>query len=88
MSYILSQKEVKTRTEHKCFGCGREFPRNTKMLRESVKDDIVFTVYLCPTCQHVSQSLSWNDEFGEGDLYDSALEFEAERGNHERRKAD
>ena len=78
MSYILYEKEVKTRTEHKCFGCGREFPRNTKMLRECVKDEIVFTAYLCLTCQHISQSLS-GDEFGEGDLYESALEFEAER---------
>lgn len=81
MSYIISQKEVTTRKEQKCFGCGRKFPRNTKMLREAVKDDIIFTSYLCPTCRYISA-----DEFGEGDLYEIAVEIEAEKALSERVK--
>ena len=83
MSYIITQKEVITRKEQKCFGCVRTFPRNTKMLRETVKDDIVFTAYLCPTCQKVVYERS-GDEFCEGDLYELAVEVEQmEKGGAE-----
>ena len=75
MSYIITQKEVITRKEQKCFGCARKFPRNTKMLRETVKDDIIFTAYLCPTCQKVVCERS-GDDFCEGDLYELAVEAE------------
>ncbi len=75
MSYIITQKEVITRKEQKCFGCARKFPRNTKMLRETVKDDIIFTSYLCPTCQKVVYERS-GEEFCEGDLYELAVEAE------------
>ena len=75
MSYIITHKEVITRKEQKCFGCARIFPRNTKMLREAVKDDIIFTAYLCPTCQKVACERS-GDDFGEGDLYELAVEAE------------
>ena len=83
MSYIITHKEVTTRKEHKCFGCARKFPRNTKMLRETVKDDIIFTVYLCPTCQKVVYEISGED-FCEGDLYEQAVEAERiEKGGGE-----
>ena len=83
MSYIISQKEVITRKEQKCFGCERKFPRNTKMLRETVKDDIIFTAYLCSTCQEIVEERS-GDEFCEGDLYELAVEAEAEKALAER----
>ena len=78
MSYIITHKEITTRKEHKCFGCARNIPRNTKMLRQTVKDDIIFTAYLCKTCQDVMSERS-GDDFGEGDLYELAIEAEAER---------
>lgn len=80
MSYIITHKEITTRKEHKCFGCARNFPRNTKMLYETVKDDIIFSAYLCKTCQSVMNDRS-GDEFGEGDLYEAAIEFEQERSS-------
>lgn len=83
MSYIIRYKEVITRKEHKCFGCARKFPRNTKMLREAVKDDIIFTVYFCQTCQEVMCEMS-DEEFCEGDLYESAIEIEFEKALKER----
>ena len=87
MSYIISHKEIITRKEHKCFGCARKFPRNTKMLREAVKDDIVFTAYICQTCQEVMNERS-GDEFSEGDLYELDIEAEAEKALKEGGKAD
>lgn len=77
MSYLIASKEVITRKEQKCFGCARTFPRNTKMLREAVKDDIIFTAYICKTCQEVMNERS-GDEFCEGDLYELAVEYENE----------
>lgn len=83
MSYIITHKEVITRKEQRCFGCARPFPRNTKMLRETVKDDIIFTAYLCPTCQKIVYERS-DEEFCEGDLYELAVEAEKiEKGGAE-----
>ena len=90
MSYIISHKEIITRKEHKCFGCARKFPRNTKMLREAVKDDIVFTAYICQTCQEIMYDISF-DDFFEGDLYETAVKIEkmdAEKALKERRETD
>lgn len=50
------------------------------MIRESVKDDIVFTLYLCPTCQYITENdLESGDGFSEGDLCERATEIEAEQ---------
>jgi hypothetical protein len=53
------------------------------MLRETVKDDIIFTVYLCQTCQDVMNERSGED-FCEGDLYELSVEAEAEKALAER----
>lgn len=80
MAYILTYKEVTTRKSQRCFGCRRTFPSRTKMIRETVKDDIWFTAYLCQTCRYISEhELDWLSDFGEGDLYDRAMEIEAEQ---------
>ena len=77
MSEILSSKIVKTRTAHNCFGCAREFPIGTKMLKEGVLDsNKVFSCYLCETCQTIVGNMRYNDEFGYGDLKEEALETE------------
>ena len=78
MAEILSSKTVKTRTSHICFGCGRRFATGTEMRRESVADGgTVFTAYLCDSCQAIQSDLDWGDEFGEGELLECALEYEA-----------
>ena len=82
MSYIISQKEVVTRKEQRCIGCSRKFPSRTKMLRSCVKEDIVYTAYLCPTCRYiVDHELKVLEDFSEGNLYERAVEIEAERSN-------
>lgn len=51
------------------------------MIRETVKDDVIFTAYLCPTCNHITRNeLEYGDEYCKGDLYDRAVEIEAEDG--------
>lgn len=78
MSEILRSKIVKTSREHICFGCGRKFPKGTKMIFSVFIDDGLFNSYLCPTCREVTDHMSYYDEFCFGDLYDKALELEKE----------
>lgn len=77
MNAILRSKNVITRKPHKCFGCMRTFPENTPMLFEAVAwDGTVDNNYFCASCQHVMSELSYMDTFGEGGLYDAAVEYE------------
>lgn len=73
---VIRRKVVKTRNPHVCFGCRREFPEGTKMERSCVVDGDLWTTYLCATCQKLTQSMKWGDEFGFSELRESALEIE------------
>lgn len=77
MTEVIGQKTVKTRKDHVCFGCGRNFSKGTSMERSCVIDnDGIWTCFLCPTCQKISASLKYGDEFGFGDLREYALKKE------------
>ena len=76
MSELISSKIVKTRKPHFCFGCAREFPKETKMQYNTVKDDEIFNTYICPTCLEVINNMEYGDEFCYGDLKEDALELE------------
>lgn len=77
---VIGRKIVKTRKPHVCFGCGREFPKGTEMERSCIVDGELWTSYLCSTCQKITQNMRWGDEFGFGELRETALE--AEHENH------
>lgn len=48
---ILSDKMVKTRKPHQCFGCGRTRPKGTNMhCQVNAGDDGIYTVYNCDVC--------------------------------------
>lgn len=76
MAEVIGQKTVKTRKDHVCFGCGRNFPKGSLMERSCVVDNGLWTCYLCPTCKKISASLKYGDEYGFGDLREYALEKE------------
>ena len=73
---VVGRKLVKTRAKHICFGCGRKFERGTVMERSCVFDGKPWTCYLCPSCQKACSELSWQDEYGFGELRERALEIE------------
>jgi len=51
MSTILSYSTVKTRTGHRCWGCGRQMPAGTTMeVTSGVNDGHWFRSYWCATC--------------------------------------
>ena len=77
MAEVIGQKTVKTRKDHVCFGCGRNFPKGTLMERSCVIDNGLWTSYLCPTCKKISASLEYGDEYGFGDLREYTLEKES-----------
>ena len=77
MTEVIGQKTVKTRKDHVCFGCGRNFSKGTLMERSCVVDNGLWTCYLCPTCKKISASLKYRDEFYFGELRKEALEKES-----------
>ena len=80
MSDVLTEKVVKTRKSHICFGCGRQFPKDTKMIYQTVADGgAVNTFYICDTCWEIMGRMDYWDEFGYGELREEALELEASR---------
>ena len=81
MIEVIGRRTVRTRKDHVCFGCGRNFPKGTSMECSFVVDDRPWTCYLCATCQKISASLKYGDEYGFGDLREDALRKEsAENG--------
>lgn len=81
MIEVIGRQTVRTRKDHVCFGCGRNFPKGTSMERSFVVDDHPWTCYLCTTCQEISASMKYGDEYGFGELREDALRKEgAENG--------
>ena len=74
--YAWGEKIVKTRKEHRCFGCCRLFPAGTEMQRTVCVDDVIWTCYLCKTCAEITSELEWWDEYGQGDLREEAMRRE------------
>ena len=82
MSEVIGRRVVKTRKPHVCFGCGRKIPAGSQMERSCVADGILWTCYLCETCQEVSRELDYGDEYSFGDLRERTLEIEAQKGGN------
>jgi hypothetical protein len=80
---VLTQKLVKTRKPHTCFGCGRAFPAGTSMEFSTIADDgTVNNSYLCKTCVDVVDQISSEYgyfEYGFGELRDDSISLESER---------
>jgi hypothetical protein len=69
---VLSSKKVKTRKEHRCWGCMRKFPAGVEMQATTCADQgTVSTAYWCDDCSEFLDTLPmWEKEdwFGYGDL--------------------
>lgn len=78
MCEVVKVSTVKTRKDHKCFGCNRNFPASCELERQVIRNEHeLYSIYLCPTCQIISRSnLSDDEEYYQGDFYDLAIEFE------------
>ena len=67
---IISQKSVKTRKEHSCFGCGRKMEKGTQMEAITSTDGgSISTDYWCKVCQTYWEThMSDGDEIGFSEL--------------------
>lgn len=70
MADVLSQKDVKTRKEHECFGCGRKFEKGSILSRvTSVDGGQISTSYWCDTCnEYWNKYMDADDLIGFGEL--------------------
>ena len=84
MADTIGRKIVTTKKQHICFGCGRKFPKGTKMERSCIVDGTAWTCYLCPTCIEITSLMHLGDDFGYGELREEALEREKRGHNNER----
>lgn len=79
----LTQKFVKTRKPHTCFGCGRRYPAGSTMEFAAIADGgTVNNSYLCITCVDIVDQISSESgyfEYGFGELRDDAISLESER---------
>jgi len=67
---ILTSKTVKIRKPCFCFGCGREMPKGSVMVRnDSVRDGTFMHLKWCSVCvEYWSEYMDDGDEISEGDL--------------------
>jgi len=60
----LSSKIVKTRKQHQCFYCIRNFPKKTKMMSCTFVDNgKISTNYQCKTCQELFKTVNYSSMF-------------------------
>jgi len=81
MRCCLTAKFVRTRKEHRCFGCCRKFPPKTDMYYTVCVNDGEFgTAYWCDICkEEVETWPEWRDEgVYEGDVINARPELFAE----------
>lgn len=66
----LENKDVVTRKEHHCFGCGRKFPKGSKLNFNKIVDGgTISSAYWCPVCiEYWSRYMENGDEIGYGEL--------------------
>jgi hypothetical protein len=73
----LSEKLVKTRTEHQCWGCAKTFPAGSTMWSVAGIDGDFYRCYWCETCTKVLDGLEYwqkEDGFAMGDIIESYKE--------------
>lgn len=80
MAVVLTDKVVRTRKPHKCWGCLREFPKGTRMWLNVIDEKPLTAYYYCMTCDKLMQEGCKNNhgtfEIMGGELAEMALEIE------------
>lgn len=73
---IVSDKKVKTRKSHKCWGCTEDIPiGSTVLLITSVDDGQIASVYWCNVCEGFLNTLNSYDK-QDGFLFGELSEYE------------
>ena len=58
MCEVVKVSTVKTRKDHKCFGCNRNFPASCELERQVIRNEHeLYSIYLCPTCQIITKNV-------------------------------
>lgn len=73
MNTIVSEEEVKTRKDHRCFGCNDKFPKGSHLTRVTVRgDDGLQSSYWCAPCDAFWDTLdreSTEDGIYQGEIW-------------------
>lgn len=65
---VVKSKKVKTRKEHKCFGCNYTIPKGFDVERQVIRNGReLYTIHLCNSCQKlIEENLNPGEEYEEG----------------------
>jgi len=71
---FINRKKVKTRKPHYCTGCMDIIPSGSMVIRDTLVDGEIYSVYFCDICEKVLEEYG-NDieEFSEGDLRETTV---------------
>ena len=79
MVKCINFKRVNVRKPTICFGCNREFPIGTEMELQTMRDDTLYSIHLCLTCEQLVEKLIPNNSiYYEGDFEELAIKHEQE----------
>lgn len=71
---VIKVQEVRTRKEHKCFGCTHSIPKDTLTETHTIRNgNELYRIYLCSICSDlVNATLEDGDEYYEGQFTNEA----------------
>ena len=71
--YVLSDKKVKIRKPHKCWGCKRQYNKGDQLQKiDTVDQGLFLSSYWCDVCDALFNQVAhdWDDGYGYGELRD------------------
>ena len=71
---VLENKEVTTRKEHHCHGCGRKYPAGSKLTYSvTVGGGYFGSAYWCPVCVRM---MIINSDYQDGYIYQGVRDYD------------
>lgn len=71
----LQDKIVKTKKEHRCFGCNKKFPPKRKLRYQAgTWEGEFYSAYMCEPCYKELMINDYSDGFCGGDLREGRIE--------------
>ncbi|MDI6789943.1 MAG: hypothetical protein QME44_04545 [Thermodesulfobacteriota bacterium] len=89
MPVLIREGEVKTRKDHRCFGCGEKIPVGTEVYSSTCTGDgCIYTLYLCTECREFMTDYpdlceDYDGIIWEGRIGEARQEFEADMAGKE-----
>jgi hypothetical protein len=90
MAEFISEKNIKTRKKHQCFGCLDTYPAGENMRRHVCTDNgKIYSLYFCEECNEIIannadyfEDFLYPDEKQEGFVHEFKMQYPEKSVNH------